>query len=186
MNRGSTTPTKKRGMAMEIEQLNENTALSSLPLEESTPPAEAEKLSEEASPTLVSPDEEIASLKAELEQLRATLAQKEEEQKRVTSEMEEFNRLFPTTSVREIPESVWKEVGMGIPLSAAYALYEKKNRMDRIHAEEINRLNAERSAGRAGLHTQNEYFSPDEVRAMSPSEVRENFKKIRESMKKWS
>ncbi len=131
------------------------------------------------------PNDEISALKAEIDRLRTSLSQKEEEQKKVMEEMEEFSRLFPTTPIREVPESVWRDVGAGIPLSAAYALYEKKNRIDRLHAEEINRLNAERSAGRAGLHTANEYFSPDEVRSMSPSEVRENFKKIRESMKKW-
>ena len=100
-------------------------------------------------------------------------------------EMAEFSRLFPTTSVSTIPEEVWQDTERGIPLSAAYALYEKRSGIDRQYAEEINRRNARLSAGSAGVYTQNEYLSPDEVRAMSPSEVRENFKRIRESMKKW-
>ena len=170
---------------MELDQMNELNTPSALPLEEAPSHVETESLSEEIPTPSSSPDEEIAALKAELEQLRASLSQKEEEQRRIMAEMEDFSRLFPTTPVREIPESVWKDVASGIPLSAAYALYEKRSSMDRLHAEEINRLNAERSAGRAGLHTPNEYYSPDEVRAMSPSEVRENFKRIRESMKRW-
>lgn len=55
----------------------------------------------------------------------------------------------------------------------------------RQKAEEINRRNASRSAGRAGNSTAPEYFSPEEVRAMSQSEIRENYQRIRASMKKW-
>ena len=55
----------------------------------------------------------------------------------------------------------------------------------RERADEINRRNAASSAGRAGNSTAPEYFSPDEVRAMSPSEIRENYQRIRASMKKW-
>jgi hypothetical protein len=80
---------------------------------------------------------------------------------------------------------VWKQVERGIPLSAAYALYEKKSTVDALRADEINRSNAQRSAGRLGQNTAREFFTPDEVRAMSPSEVRDNYKTIRESMKKW-
>ncbi len=164
----------------------------SLPNEELLPPTEGEEPleadppSEEEVPTEApAEDEDVTHLKEEIDRLRSLLLQKELEQKKVMQEMEEFSRLFPNTSVREIPNEVWQDVDTGIPLSAAYALYEKKNRIDRLHAEEINRRNAAHSAGNAGVHTPNEYFSPDEVRAMSPSEVREHYKKIRESMKKW-
>lgn len=157
------------------------------PLFEASGPSEEEPVEESSEEILEEPssEEEVATLKAEIDRLRALLEQKEREQKRVMEEMDEFSRLFPNTSVRQIPDEVWQNVDAGIPLSAAYALYEKKSRIDRLHAQEINRQNAERSAGSAGVHTPNEYFSPEEVRAMSPSEVRENFKKIRESMKKW-
>ena len=154
--------------------------------EESTPiseepSSESEPNAEEAT----SSEEEVSLLKAEIERLRASISRQEEVQKRVMREMEEFSGLFPAVSIREVPESVWQDVGLGIPLSAAYALYERKNRMEKIRAEEVNRQNAERSAGRAGLHTGNEYYSPDEVRSMSSAEIRANLGKIRESMKKW-
>ncbi|MBR2353091.1 MAG: hypothetical protein IKA76_01130 [Clostridia bacterium] len=155
------------------------------PIEADSPLPEEPSDPTPAEESSVDSADEIASLQAEVERLRTALTQKEQEQKKIMREMEDFSRFFPTTSVKEIPESVWKDVETGIPLSAAYALYEKKSCMDRLHAEEINRRNAEQSAGRAGLHTSSEYYSPDEVRAMSPSEVRENYKKIRESMKKW-
>ena len=52
-------------------------------------------------------------------------------------------------------------------------------------AEEVNQRNARHSAGRAGKSTAPEYYTPDEVRAMSAGEVRENYEKIRASMKQW-
>ena len=55
----------------------------------------------------------------------------------------------------------------------------------RAKAEEVNRRNASRSAGRAGTNAAPEYYSPEEVRAMSAHEVRENYQKIRASMKRW-
>ena len=53
-------------------------------------------------------------------------------------------------------------------------------------ADKINQINAYRSSGQAGSNTAREYFSPDEVRAMSQSEVRANYQRIIESMKKWN
>ncbi len=50
---------------------------------------------------------------------------------------------------------------------------------------EVNSKNAQASSGRIGGGG-NEYFTPDEVRAMSGAEVRDNYKKIRASMEKWS
>lgn len=55
----------------------------------------------------------------------------------------------------------------------------------RAKAEEVNRRNASLSAGRAGMNAAPEYYSPEEVRAMSAHEVRENYQKIRASMKRW-
>ena len=55
----------------------------------------------------------------------------------------------------------------------------------RQKADEINRRNASLSAGRVGNGTAPEYYSPEEVRAMSQSEIRENYQRIRASMKKW-
>lgn len=141
--------------------------------------------SEPLSQEEIAQEEDTQALKAEIDRLRTLLDQRDREQKRAMEEMAEFSRLFPTTSVAGIPPEVWQEVESGIPLSAAYALYEKRSRIDRLHAEEINRRNARLSAGSAGASTPNEYLTPEEVRAMSPSEVRENFKRIRESMKKW-
>ena len=150
---------------------------------EPTPEAEAEPTPEvEPAPTH---EEELETLRREVEQLRASLAEREQEQQRTMREIGEFHHLFPDVSLEEIPEGVWNSVQSGIPLSAAYALYEKKQRRTESRAEEINRKNAARSAGRAGKHTAGEYFSPDEVRAMSQRQVHTNYRAIMDSMKHW-
>ena len=133
-----------------------------------------------------SPDEEIDALREEISTLKKALADKEQEQQKAMRDLHEFNTLYPEKSVKDIPADVWRSVEEGVPLSAAYALYERKNHMDRFRAEQINMQNAARSAGVAGKDTASEYFSPDEVRAMSQKQVHDNYKKIVESMKRWN
>ena len=140
---------------------------------------------EEATPSLPDSAQELETLRQEVEQLRAALAQKEQEQQNALREIGEFHRLFPDISIENVPEGVWDSVEQGIPLSAAYALYEKKRCMSEARADEINRRNASLSAGKAGKHTAGEYFSPDEVRAMSQRQVHNNYSAIMESMKHW-
>lgn len=127
----------------------------------------------------------LEQLKEELANLKALLSEKEAKQEKILRELGEFNRLFPEISVKSVPDSVWKSVEGGVPLSAAYALYEQEERLRKYHADEVNRRNASLSAGRAGKNTRGEYFSPDEVRAMTAREVHENYSKIKESMKFW-
>ncbi|MBQ9085593.1 MAG: hypothetical protein IJY47_00230 [Clostridia bacterium] len=151
--------------------------------EEPSSQIDAETLPEETSEETA--EEELLRLRSELALLKEKLARKEREQARALAELEEFNLLFPEVSVKQVPESVWDHVKNGIPLSAAYALYEKKNVAAERLAERVNRKNASMSPGIAGKDTVGEYFSPDEVRAMSQKQVRENYTRILESMKSW-
>ena len=125
-------------------------------------------------------------LRAELDRLRAELEQTKALHARMAEEIGEFHAIFPEIHPSALPESVWEQVKNGVPLAASYALYEKKCILAREHAEKINLRNAQKTPGAAGKNTPSEYFSPDEVRAMSQSEVRANYQKIRESMKKWN
>lgn len=129
--------------------------------------------------------ETIESLKNEIVNLKKLIAEKENEQAKILGELGDFNRLFPDATIKNVPESVWRNVEQGVPLCAAYALYEKEEAMRQFHANEINRRNASLSAGKAGRDTAAEYFSPDEVRTMSQREVHENYEKIRRSMQTW-
>lgn len=128
---------------------------------------------------------DAASLSAEVTRLREALAAKEEEQARLLGELAEFDRLFPEVSVRSVPQDVWQSVREGLPLSAAYALYEAKQHREAARAEAVNRRNASRASGQAGQNTKGDYFSPEEVRAMSQKQVHEHYAVIQESMKSW-
>ena len=91
----------------------------------------------------------------------------------------------------ESPEAQPSEVQTPDPIlteltSLRAELSELRRELDlRRRADEINARNASLSAGRVGTSLAPEYYTPDEVRAMTPSEVRENYEKIRASMKKW-
>ena len=132
--------------------------------------------------------ENIESLKEVIFDLQAKISNLEAEKKaqeRILEEIGDFNSLFPEVSIDEIPESIWESVKKGTSLAASYALYEKRKLTEAQRIAQINESNAKRAAGVAGVHTANEYFSPDEVRKMSRSEVHANFAKIRKSMEKW-
>ena len=141
--------------------------------------------SEEENEKLPSIDElnqTIASLKSELEAYKNAAA----EQEAIAKQINEFSELFPDVSVRSIPDEVWDSVKQGNSLAAAYSVYEKRITEAARRIELINQKNAEKAAGVAGKNLTQEFFSADDVRKMSPSEVRANYAKIRRSMEKWN
>ena len=153
--------------------------------------APEEEISESPAPEIESeaPDTQSAeALKREIEALRAEISRLETErdtQSRILKEISDFNSLFPYVEMDSIPESVWESVRNGTPLIASYALYEKRLAAEEARIAKINAANASRSPGIAGRDLVSEYFTPDEVKKMSRSEVHANYSKIKESMKKW-
>jgi uncharacterized small protein (DUF1192 family) len=137
---------------------------------------------EPSEPTVAELNERIASLTKELEAYK----QAKERQDRISEQLNEFSELFPEVSVRNIPDDVWEDVKRGNSLAAAYSIYERRITEAARRIERINAQNAERSAGVAGKNLTEEFFSADDVRKMSPSEVRANYAKIRRSMEKWN
>ena len=155
--------------------------------EEITPVID-ETLETEVVNTETEPVESIESLREIIFDLQSKISSLEAERKaqeRILEELGDFNSLFPNVSIDEIPESIWESVKKGSSLAASYALYEKRKLAEAKRIEQINSNNAAKAAGIAGTHAANEYFSPDEVRKMSRSEVHANFAKIRKSMEKW-
>ncbi len=142
-------------------------------ISDSTPPAEDEGIE--------ALKEEILSLKEQISALEA----ERETHSRMLQEVSDFSLLFPDVELNDVPESVWESVKKGTALSASYALYEKRLEAERARIAKINASNASRSAGVAGKDTANEYFTPEDVRKMSPSEVHANYSKIKKSMSKW-
>ena len=128
---------------------------------------------------------ETEALKNEISELRKKIEAKEKEQEKILRELGDFERLFPETSVKSVPEEVWQKVEGGVPLCAAYALYEREKKLAQNHANEINTRNSSLAAGKAGKGDSEEYFSPEEVKRMSQKEVHWNFSKIKNSMKYW-
>lgn len=158
-----------------------------VPYEESSLAESADTMSDEAKKS--TPDEEddpVATLRAEIEQLRSELEAARLQNEKTAAEVGEFHTLFPECSLSSIPDTVWDQVKEGIPLAASYALYEKKREAAARRAAAVNLENAKRSAGIAGQDAPAEYFTPDEVRAMSPSQVRQHYTKILESMQSWN
>ena len=146
-------------------------------------PAELDELSA-VEEVITPPDHEaeIARLNEEIRILNQRLTQKQERESLMGIQIEEFSKDFPEVDLKSIPEEVFDGMRSGNSLASSYALY--KIRADRI--SEQNQKNAYRSSGRIGKSAASEYFSADEVRKMSPAEVKANYTKIIESMKKWN
>ena len=115
-------------------------------------------------------EDELSRLREENQKLLGEL----DKAKKISEQLSEFSQIFPDKDVREIPNEVWDDVKRGNSISAAFALFERKRINTENRAKEINDLNAYRSSGRVGS-TASEYFSPEQVRAMSQSEVRANY-----------
>ena len=116
-------------------------------------------------------------LREEIRSTRETLLRRE-------ADYAEFRSLYPDLSLSSLPDSVWEDVSRGVPLTAAVALSERRRELTQKQAEEANRKNGSRDCGAIGSSISG-FLSAHEVRAMTPAEVRENYKKIMLSMPKW-
>lgn len=139
--------------------------------------AEAAKIEELRAEKLLL-EGEIASLESALEKKRA-------ETDKAAREYAEFRELYPDADTEALPEDVLKSVEAGLPLAAAYALYEKRIQKRSADIAAHNKSTREVSFGSVGKSPESDYFTPDEVRAMSQGEVRANYSKILQSMKNW-
>ena len=150
--------------------------------EENLPEADKEE-TVEAEP---SEKDELESMREELCRLRAELEERKNSLERLGKEISEFSELFPNEPLTALPDSVWESVRGGIPLAAAYALYRRKTELRIEKANATNRKNNEMSTGAIGRDTTENFYTPDEVRSMSRSEIKKNYSKILDSMKKWN
>lgn len=126
----------------------------------------------------------IEALKGEVSSLREELGRRDGIYERAATELSEFIRLYPGVALDDIPQSAWEMARGGVPLAAAYAYGEVVRRRHEAEIAEADRKARESSSGSLSGGGE-DFYSPDEVRLMSPDEVRANYKKITESMKKW-
>lgn len=169
------------------EELSSDTPFVDTQAEISDPEAEAESedAPEEALGDLES-DNKDERMSEEIESLRRELEGMREKRTALISEIREFSELFGADALSHVPDSVWESTSGGVPLAAAYALYEKKLAKQRELAECVNQKNAAMSAGAVKNAAYVGFYSPEEVRAMSAKEVKKNYNLIIESMKKWN
>ncbi len=127
---------------------------------------------------------EERDLLAELESLRERLERAEQTAREISAGWREFSELYPDVDLTCLPDSFNEAIEKGIPPAAAYALEMRRKEVRQRKIEEANRRARSLSSGRIET-TEDSLYSPDEVRAMPPAEVRKNMEKIRRSMKSW-
>ena len=123
-------------------------------------------------------ESEIASLEEKLENARL-------ETDRKAKEYAEFRELFPYADPNELDGEVVAMVEAGVPLAAAYSLYEKRLSAKNAAVAAHNNATKQGGFGSVGRGAEEEFYTPDEVRAMTQSEVKRNYQKILRSMKNW-
>ena len=123
-------------------------------------------------------------LLARISELENELSSQKKTSEKRKAELSELAAVFPEVDPDALPDEVVRQNEAGIPLAAAYALYErvKKNELETAQAK--NRENSISLNPALGFREE-VYFSAEEVKKMSPRQVRENFSGIKRSMKHW-
>lgn len=148
-----------------------------------------EILNENVTQEVTAPIEEVTDnaevdLLAELDTLRRRVEVAERTAREISAGWREFSELYPEADIASLPDSFNSAIERGIPPAAAYALELRRREVTKMRIEAADKRARELSAGKLEP-TEDSLYSPDEVRAMSPSEVRKNIEKIRRSMKSW-
>ncbi len=129
-------------------------------------------------------EDNTSDLHAELEDLRKRLETAERTAREISAGWREFSELYPEADLSALPDSFNAALERGIPPAAAYALEMRRREVTRAKIEAADRKARELSSGRIN-GAEDSLYSPDEVRAMPPAEVKKNIEKIRRSMKSW-
>lgn len=133
--------------------------------------------------------DEMSLLKTELEALRMELKSRDEREalnSRMIKELNEFQEYFPEVEIRSIPNDIWEQVKNGASLSASFALNLRKIEIERKKVSDFNEKNRRMSAGALLQGDGEKFYSPSEVKRMSPAQVRAHYDDIVESMRHWN
>lgn len=110
---------------------------------------------------------------------------KAEKEGQLTEEVKQFRQMFPDVAAEDIPETVWADMERGIPLSYAFAFFVLTDGKNNTYADGINTRNNEASPPPVGEGSDEGELSMEEVEAMSPKAVKNNFSRILRSIGKW-
>ncbi|MCL2518987.1 MAG: hypothetical protein FWF15_10535 [Oscillospiraceae bacterium] len=103
------------------------------------------------------------------------------------AEEKEFRELYPDVEIEDLPDEVSGHTDEGLPLAAAYALYERKQFMANKKADKVNLENAQKSPGNIKHDGTNDgTFTFEQIKKMSADEVRRNYDSIIASLEKKS
>lgn len=171
-----------RGAGMETPQTTAADALD--PAADPEAPPQSPDPDPEADAADPEPASELERLRGELNRLRGEMAAQRRAFDRMGAECAEFCELYPTQSPTDLPDEVWESMRRGVPLAAAFALYERRRTMIEEAARAQDEQNRSRSTGGVEV-SRGGYLSPDEVRSMTPAEVKANYQSILLSMQKW-
>ena len=133
--------------------------------------------------------DELALLKEELEALREEIRARDEREaasSRMLSELREFEQYFPEADIHQIPDEVWERVKKGASLSASFALNLRKMEIERKRVSDFNEKNRRMSSGSLISGDEDRFFSPSEVKRMTPAQVKSHYDEIIESMRHWN
>jgi len=127
-------------------------------------------------------EDENQRMQREIADLRAELARRDAE----AGEAALLEELYPGIRKEDIPTSVFEEAqARAIPLAAAFAIHDRRCAAARARAESVNEQNRCRSAGRVGQSASSTcHFTLEEIRAMTPAQVKRNYKQIIKSLTK--
>jgi hypothetical protein len=135
------------------------------------------------------PSDEISSLRAEIDALKSELSKRDELDRahsRMNTELKEFSEYFPDTELTSIPDEIWERVKNGASLAATYALFLRKSEREQKKIGDFNEKNRRMSAGSLMKGEGERYYSPAEVKKMTPAQVKSNYDDIIASMKHWN
>lgn len=178
-------PGSKEGSGQERGEIPAPAEEEALPLETPCEPAAQPDAAPPADPPAGGGDpQELGRLREELNQLREEIASARRSLIEEEAELEEFRDLWPDVSLSSLPDAVLRDMKNGVPLAAAYALNERRNERLAKVAAAANAANRARSSGSAEGECSG-FLSPAEVRAMSPEQVRKQYRQILLSMPKW-
>lgn len=133
--------------------------------------------------------DEISLLKNELEALRLELKSRDEREEmnsRMLKELNEFQEYFPEVDIRAISDEVWEQVKNGASLSASFALNLRKIEIERKKVNDFNEKNRRMSTGSLIQGDGENYYSPSEVKRMTPAQVKAHYDDIVASMRHWN
>lgn len=146
------------------------------------PPVEEENHENIEKSALESLEAELEASRQEIQRLSSLIRSRDEADREAAG----FAELFPDVNRDDIPDSVREDAQrQGLPLIAAYALYARRMELAGIVAERAGKSAAEHSAGGvSGSSGTEDFFTLDQIRAMTPKEVRKNYKTILKSIGK--